>query len=211
MRSLARGLWNVITFVSLLAGVVVCAVWVRGEYACDVVRRADAAGADSAFCSASGVVQFTRTCGTSQLVLNPFTNTGGLLIPPAPPKIQQAWQWLRSPPSQAPFSLIDPVPTDAVLDARVLVLVARSVPVYAPGGYSGFQPALPVATAAVMSIAAPDWFLAVLAAVLPTLRAVAWHTARRRARLAGRAICAKCGYDMRATPERCPECGTRKS
>jgi hypothetical protein len=50
----------------------------------------------------------------------------------------------------------------------------------------------------------PDWPLLVLLGALPALRAVQVISARRR-RLAGR--CAKCGYDLRATRDRCPECG----
>ncbi|MGE5608945.1 MAG: hypothetical protein ACM359_06810 [Bacillota bacterium] len=50
----------------------------------------------------------------------------------------------------------------------------------------------------------PDWFVVVLTAAMPvvwTLRG--WQRVRRRA--AG--CCVSCGYDLRASKERCPECG----
>ncbi len=55
----------------------------------------------------------------------------------------------------------------------------------------------------------PHWFLVLLLAVPPTLSAVGWQRRRHRRRLLGPDArpCPTCGYDLRATPTRCPECG----
>ena len=51
----------------------------------------------------------------------------------------------------------------------------------------------------------PFWLVACVALVMPAAF-VARHLCRRRRASDGR--CAVCGYDLRATPDRCPECGT---
>ena len=51
----------------------------------------------------------------------------------------------------------------------------------------------------------PDYALALLFGVLPIASAVRMLRRRRRGHLG---LCARCGYDLRATPACCPECGT---
>ena len=51
----------------------------------------------------------------------------------------------------------------------------------------------------------PYWFLAILTLPLPALRGLSYRRYRRRCR---NNLCHTCGYDLRASPERCPECGT---
>jgi len=54
----------------------------------------------------------------------------------------------------------------------------------------------------------PHWFLAVGFAITPLF----WFHRRRERRFRIRfSLCRRCGYDLRATPDRCPECGTAVS
>jgi hypothetical protein len=50
----------------------------------------------------------------------------------------------------------------------------------------------------------PHWFIAVISGGLSALLSRRWWK-RRFLAMAGR--CGRCGYDLRATPDRCPECG----
>jgi hypothetical protein len=59
---------------------------------------------------------------------------------------------------------------------------------------------------AVRELTLPSWFVATLWPIRPmvcTIREYRLYRPRRKG------LCAGCGYDLRATPERCPECGTK--
>jgi hypothetical protein len=58
-----------------------------------------------------------------------------------------------------------------------------------------------------LSVEIPFWFL-FLAFSVASIPQVRWYLKYRRSLLRRSATqCAHCGYDLRATPDRCPECG----
>jgi hypothetical protein len=52
-------------------------------------------------------------------------------------------------------------------------------------------------------LCAPDWFAVMLLALLP-----GWVVIRRQRNRHRAGFCARCGYDLRATSDGCPECRT---
>ncbi|MGH7176479.1 MAG: hypothetical protein ACREJC_03775, partial [Tepidisphaeraceae bacterium] len=61
----------------------------------------------------------------------------------------------------------------------------------------------PVAT---WGVAVPGWACIALSAVMPIRWIVVFRRGRREKKIAA-GICLRCGYDLRSSPERCPECG----
>lgn len=68
------------------------------------------------------------------------------------------------------------------------------------------QPGAAGMTASYWAVGAPAWFIASIGAVSPVI----WLSRGAKRKFTRRSgICPDCGYDLRATPGRCPECGRR--
>lgn len=59
-------------------------------------------------------------------------------------------------------------------------------------------------TIVIQGLRIPDWGLVLASLILPG----AWLIRSRSRRRNPPGLCRRCGYDLRATPDRCPECGT---
>jgi hypothetical protein len=175
-----RRVLNFLTALSLLLCVAVCVLWVRSYRLTDQLHRVSAGGFRG-IGSASGYVV---------VQLNPGDTSG---YSPA----RDGWTYLRMQPYSAPsyavaFGNLDPVRTFGTWELGGLGW-------YTVRDRNGMRTATGVA---------PFSLVAAGTAALP----LAWTIVRLRSRVHDRrrkcrSHCPTCGYDLRATPDRCPECG----
>jgi hypothetical protein len=167
-----RGLFTILSALSLLLFVASVVMWVRGRYRSDSITFS--------WIAAPGdhhELQFTSM--TSMLLASFSWNIDDL-------------NWAGSPittRSAAPFSF----------DNQQVYFVN---PHHVAGVWYDHE----VGAICRDTICIPQWLIAAAALVFPG----AWFSKRlgSRRRIEPGNRCHHCGYDLRATPDRCPECGT---
>jgi len=182
-----RRLWNLIALTSLLVAIVAVTIWIRSHFRADVINIPT--GQDSLghswieLISNEGVLYWSRGKNLRDI--------------PQPQHPGGQWDW----------SSIPTIPTvrqefrelAKFFHGSEIAGIAWFVDSLSPmqGGWrqTGWR------------LAIPDAWLLACSSVLPAAW-VAQRMFRRRRRLKG--ICPQCGYDLRATPDRCPECGTQQ-
>jgi hypothetical protein len=111
---------------------------------------------------------------------------------------------LNRPPSRVPpesFQVQMDSPARAFCASTAILAPKESGFGFASIG--GRQSLLPNTHAFVVTV--PHWFVMVLVSIWPSRQLLLLARSRRRSH---RGQCRQCGYDLRATPDRCPECGT---
>jgi hypothetical protein len=110
---------------------------------------------------------------------------------------RQGWRWDNRPPESF---------LGVMLRGKQAFLSGKGPSIWNRAGFGAFSStwSRPPEYEESQVVCIPLWFpVALLAAAPAVRRGRAWRLARR----GGRGQCPRCGYDLRATPERCPECG----
>jgi hypothetical protein len=193
MRRAARYPFSVLSALSLLLCVAVCVLWVRG-----CRGRGDYLGLQFDADESGRTVTYELHSFRGSVILSRAAHDPGPApagSPPGPPGVR----WVRfGQPLGYPAESVVPLEQFAGGVRHVAGLGVQAIDVAGPVYPSGRE------RWRVRGVVVGHWFVALLAAALPSYAAARGARDARRSRLG---LCPACGYDLRATPRRCPECG----
>jgi hypothetical protein len=198
---------------SLLLAAAIAFLWPRTHHTKDSLTYETASGNCYDISTAPGAISFHRSTNafeTSALLPDELRLNPGWSL--------RAIKWNSSFSAKvAPLPPISPPTTSQGVRTSITTYEAYEVFVIAPPaqGQAGFfwqnqtvrwsQPFTPKPVQSRQTtLILPMWFILVLLALSPLLLLRHLYSKQKLARLG---LCPSCGYDLRATPHRCPECG----
>ena len=186
MRRLRRWLFNGLTLLSLGLCVATASLWVKSYYRIDL----------------AGIVWQTRErldntlfCVVLRGETEVLYEAPSIKFPPEPHGVYHVSFAHTSKSSLSNIFLDPPLSYDRPLFAQ-----------WMHGGF-GYVSAGADHDMKYRACLIPLWSLLIAFALLPAMRFYGLAIKMRDRRRQSRGQCANCGYDLRATPDRCPECG----
>lgn len=186
MRAMARGIGWLVVLLLAVAAIGCAGLWVRSYDRSDLVR----------YCAEDGAWELSVSTSTNQLVFElasarderPLTDVRGWRRE-MNEKPEPAGDWRR-----------DMATVPAIRHSGGAAGVDWFIADGRPDGDFIFP--------RVRAVGIPLWFVTLVAGVVPFLAARTTIRGRRARRRREKGLCERCGYDLRASAERCPECGT---
>jgi hypothetical protein len=229
---MTRRLLNLLTLLSLLLCVSAAALWVRGNFATDYVWLSHAAGGTDTVSWSNGQFRVRHSTWPSQADAGSVGRAvgsahvwycrrppGTLHANPRQGSYRHYGRWLALSWAATPRRAADPKEVQALAAATRKLAEAEAKesarhPSVEPAGdidtnleylrrhVSVLQMHQRSLAHSEWEFVFPAWLAVALTGALPARRLFA---SRRRRPATG--VCPRCGYDLRATPDRCPECG----
>jgi hypothetical protein len=185
---IGRIILNSLALLSLLVCVGTMVLWVRSHRIADLLGRESATDATGRRCGGS----ISSGAGGAQVVFWVRHHAATPLEP--------GTGWSRfSHAVDSKHGAAHQVYLSSIGATQFLGVAWAHYQIDPSGGRGGVAMGAP--TQSVWQLEVPYYLIAVVAALLPAC----WVWRRSRRPRAG--CCARCGYDLRATPDRCPECG----
>src|SRR5665213_3130757 len=182
---------NSLTALSLALLVATAAIWVRSYFAADYLTLArmedstlssrDVGSERGHMIIETGSIQVTGSDAARAMLKRTYQQTAGV-------------RWIRTTPRDTRFpfreSMLQKI--GFLFDRRQATWPSR-------------PPSTDKSVIRASEVVLPDWFLLLVSVILPIRWLVVFTRNKRQLRVGH---CSSCGYDLRETPNRCPECGT---